>query len=274
MKKLEDWSTTAIDDFVIDQQWHRYTHGEHNAWRILFQRQSRVLSECVVPEFLTGLRMIANDNIPDFRIINSALAQATGWKLVAVPGLVPDEVFFHHLAHRRFPATRWIRRPEQMEYLREPDIFHDVFGHVPLLFEPAYADYLAAYGRAGLDALQKDALPYIARVYWYTVEFGLVRRNGRSYIFGAGIVSSKSESIFALESTSPHRIAFDLIRAMRTTYRIDDFQQTYFVIKDFRTLSAFINRDLSRIYDRVRRLGDLHAANLYENDSILTRGDG
>ena len=173
---------------------------------------------------------IGEAGIPDFRIMNDTLRAATGWEIVAVPGLVPDLAFFRLLADRKFPAGFWIRKPEQIDYIEEPDIFHDVFGHVPLIMRPVYADYLEAYGRAGLAAAEHGALKRLARLYWYTVEFGLAQTPEGLRIVGAGIASSPSETIFALESPSPNRVAFDLGRVMRTRYRIDDFQETYFVL--------------------------------------------
>ena len=162
----------------------------------------------------------------------------TGWRVVAVPGLVPDDVFFEHLAHRRFVAGRFIRKPEQLDYLQEPDVFHDLFGHVPLLSDPVFADYMQAYGLGGLKALRLNALEKLARLYWYTVEFGLIAEPGGLRLYGAGILSSFGESQFALDDPSPHRIKFDLMRVMRTRYRIDDYQQNYFVIDNFEEASA------------------------------------
>jgi phenylalanine-4-hydroxylase len=192
---------------------------------------------------------------------------------VAVPGLVPDEVFFDHLASRRFPAGRFIRRPDQLDYLQEPDVFHDIFGHVPMLTDPVFADFMQAYGEGGRRALRLGRLANLARLYWYTVEFGLIATPQGLRIYGAGIVSSAAESVFALESPAPHRLAFDLERVMRTPYRIDDFQQVYFVVPDFDTLLDAKRRDFGPLYARLTTLPDLPIAGIAPGDVALTRGD-
>jgi phenylalanine-4-hydroxylase len=239
------------DDFVIEQGWPDYGGEDHDVWRHLFERQSKLLPGRACGEYLRGLECLgmAADGIPDFRQLSDILERATGWRVVAVPGLVPDEVFFAHLAARRFPATNWIRAPEQMDYLQEPDIFHDVFGHVPMLMHPVFADYMAAYGRGGLKAARLGALTNLARLYWYTVEFGLIRREEGLRIYGAGIVSSSAESAYCLESPRPRRVAFDLMRVMRTDYLIDRFQDTYFVIDGFDDLFAATQPDFTPLYE-------------------------
>jgi phenylalanine-4-hydroxylase len=263
-------------DYTIDQNWDDYSAEDHAIWRALFDRQAKLLPGRVVPEFLEGLDFlaVASDGIPDFRRLNELLAKATGWTIVAVPGLVPDAVFFDHLANRRFPATRWIRSREQLDYLEEPDLFHDVFGHVPLLANQIFADYMQAYGRGGLRASGKGALQYLARLYWYSVEFGLIRTDEGLRIYGAGIASSKSESLFALESASPNRIVFDLERVMSTRYRIDDFQECYFVINSFRHLFESTAQDFAPIYRRLDGCPDYDPGVVLECDEVLTRGNG
>jgi hypothetical protein len=161
-------------DWTIDQDWEHYTAAEHAVWRTLFNRQTKLLPRRACDEFVQGMRAlpIGADRIPDFRHLNEVLSKRTRWQVVAVPGLVPDEVFFEHLANRRFPAGQFIRKPEQLDYLEEPDVFHDVFGHVPMLMNPVIADYIQAYGIGGLRAQKLGVLQYLARVYWYTVEFG------------------------------------------------------------------------------------------------------
>jgi phenylalanine-4-hydroxylase len=166
-----------------------------------------------------------------------------------VPGLVPAEDFFRHLANRTFVAGRFIRTPEQIDYIPEPDIFHDVFGHVPLLAHPMFANYMQAYGEGGLRSLQFNAIEKLSRLYWYTVEFGLMQTQDGPKIYGAGVVSSATESVFSLESNSPNRLVFDLQRVMRTSYRIDDFQQTYFVIDSFEDLlTQTLEIDFAPVY--------------------------
>ena len=217
---------------------------------------------------------IEPDRIPNFERLSEVLMRHTGWQVVAVPGLVPDGVFFEHLAHRRFPAGQFIRRADQLDYLQEPDVFHDVFGHVPMLMNPVMVDFIQAYGEGGLRAQRLGALDMLARVYWYTVEFGLVREAGGLRIFGAGIVSSAAESVFCLESTSPNRLGFDLMRVMRTRYRIDDFQQTYFVLQRLQDLLRLADIDFAPLYEHVRQLEPLPPDAVLPSDTVLTRGNG
>jgi len=265
----------AAADWTIPQGWDRYTAEEHATWDRLFERQAALLPGRVAPAFLAGLDVLRMDKpgIPDFRALNERLHAATGWQVVAVPGLVPDDVFFDHLANRRFVAGRFIRRPHEIDYLQEPDIFHDVFGHVPLLADPVFADFMAAYGRGGARAAELGAIDRLARLYWYTVEFGLVRGDAGLQIYGAGIVSSFTETGFALDDASPNRLGFTLERLMRTRYRIDDFQQTYFVIDSFEELLAqALETDFAPLYDRVRAMPDLEPEAVLPDDRIFTRG--
>ncbi len=241
------------DDYVIAQGWADYDAQDHAIWRHLFERQSKLLPGRACGEYLRGLECLgmAADGIPDFERLSDILEPATGWRIVAVPGLVPDEVFFAHLANRRFPATNWIRARQQLDYLQEPDLFHDVLGHVPMLIHPVFADYMAAYGRGGLKAARLGALTNLARLYWYTVEFGLIRREEGLRIYGAGIVSSSAESVYCLESDRPRRVAFDLLRVMRTDYLIDRFQDTYFVIDGFDDLFEATRPDFTSLYEQL-----------------------
>jgi phenylalanine-4-hydroxylase len=225
--------------------------------------------------FLNGLDVLRLDQpgIPDFVQLNERLSAATGWEVVAVPGLVPDAVFFDHLANRRFVSGNFIRRADQLDYLQEPDVFHDVFGHVPMLADQVFADYMQAYGKGGLRSLDFGALHKLARLYWYTVEFGLVQQADGLRIYGAGIVSSYGESVFALDDDSPNRIGFDLERIMRTDYRIDDFQQNYFVIDSFdQLLRTTIDTDFAPLYARLEALPDIAIADIVDGDVVLTRG--
>ena len=266
---------TPAPDFTIEQRWSRYTPDEHAVWRELYERQIRVLDGRAVPEFYHGLEQLnLNDGgIPDLAVLNPCLRDLTGWEVVCVPHLVPDEVFFDHLANRRFPAGRFIRSRAQMDYIQEPDHFHDVFGHVPLLAQPVFADYMEAYGKGGLRAAKLGRLHNLARLYWYTVEFGLMRDGDDFRIYGAGIVSSSEESVFAVESPSPNRIAFDLERVMLTEYRIDDFQQTYFAIRSFEELFEATQQDFGPIYKRLKAAEAAHAVDaVLPGDEVLTRG--
>jgi phenylalanine-4-hydroxylase len=276
MKSVElNKALDAGADWTVAQRWADYTPQEHAMWDQLFARQSAMLPGLVVPEFINGLDMLrmSKPGIPDFEELSERLMAATGWQVVAVPGLVPDDVFFDHLANRRFVAGRFIRKPEQLDYLQEPDVFHDVFGHVPLLADPVFADYMQAYGAGGLRAAGKGVLANLARLYWYTVEFGLIRRDGELKLYGAGIVSSYGESIFALDDPSPNRIGFDLQRVMRTNYKIDDYQQSYFVIDSFESLlEATLNTDFDPIYEELVSQSDLRTIDIIESDRVFHRG--
>ena len=265
-------------DWTIDQHWARYTAAEHAIWKTLFERQAKLLPGRACDEFVSGMRAlpIGPDRIPEFDRLSEVLMKKTGWQVVAVPGLVPDEIFFEHLANRRFPAGQFIRRAGQLDYIEEPDIFHDVFGHVPMLMHPVIADFIQAYGVGGLRAKALGVLPHLARVYWYTVEFGLVKQAGEGRgglrIYGSGIASSYSESQFALDDPSPNRIAFDLERVMRTNYRIDDFQQTYFVLDSFDDLLHLADIDFADLYRKVRKLPEIAPDETVTGDRILHRG--
>ncbi len=265
----------AAADWTIPQDWDRFTSEEHKTWVTLFERQMTVLPGRACEAFLRGLDALDlhGGGIPDLRKLNPALSALTGWTVVCVPGLVPDEVFFDHLANRRFPAGQFIRRPDQLDYIQEPDVFHDVFGHVPMLSDPVFADYMAAYGRGGQRALGLGKLHNLARLYWYTVEFGLIEEAGELRIYGAGIVSSAAESKFALESASPNRIGFDMTRVMRTPYRIDDFQQVYVVVPSFETLLNETLQDFGPIYDALKDADDIAIDAVLPSDKVFTRGD-
>jgi phenylalanine-4-hydroxylase len=263
------------NDWIIPQDWASYTAEEHDVWNTLFARQSEMLPGRASEAFLRGLDVLrlSKPGIPDFEELSERLRALTGWSVVAVPGLVPDDVFFDHMANRRFVAGNFIRRADQLDYLQEPDVFHDVFGHVPMLADPVFADYLAAYGRGGQRAGSLGALKKLARLYWYTVEFGLVEEAGALRIYGSGIVSSRAESVFALDDPSPNRIAFDLKRVMQTDYRIDDFQQTYFVIPSFEELLRItVETDFAPIYEELDGQPDLAVETVLPEDRLFTRG--
>ncbi len=263
-------------DWTIDQGWEQYSAVEHGVWKTLFERQSRLLPGYACDEFVQGMQALPMSaaQIPDFRRLSDALAQRTGWQVVAVPGLVPDEVFFEHLANRRFPAGNFIRKPHELDYLEEPDVFHDVFGHVPMLMHPAIADYIQAYGEGGLRAQRLGKLQNLARVYWYTVEFGLLRQREGLRIYGAGIASSATETRFAIDDASPNRIGFDLERVMRTNYRIDDFQETYFVVDDLQQLLELARIDFGPLYQRLDSGPQHEPGEVLASDQVLHRGSG
>jgi phenylalanine-4-hydroxylase len=262
-------------DWTIDQNWPSYAPQEHERWNRLFARQSALLPGRACEEALRAMSQLelSRSGIPDFRDLSSRLAAMTGWRVVPVAGLIPDGAFFEHLANRRFPAAAFIRPEHEFDYLEEPDIFHDVFGHVPLLANPVYAAFLEAYGKGGRRALERGQLHNLARLYWYTVEFGLIRTQEGLRIFGAGILSSPAETLFSLEDSSPNRIAFGLERVMRTKYIIDDFQQTYFVIDSFERLLEDCYKDFAPVYDSLRTAHDIEAHALAEGDQVITRGD-
>ena len=265
----------ANADWTIPQQWERFSANEPGMWDRLFARQSAMLPGRAADAFMRGIDLLKLEQpgIPDYRALNARLMAATGWQVVAVPGLVPDAVFFDHLANRRFPAGNFIRSPEQLDYLQEPDVFHDVFGHVPMLADPVFAHYMVAYGKGGLRSLGFGALHKLARLYWYTVEFGLIEEAGGLRIYGAGIVSSYGESLFALDDPSPNRIRFDLLRLMRSTYRIDDYQQNYFVIPSIEhLLKVTVETDFAPLYAQLEKLSDIAIADIVPSDEVITRG--
>lgn len=264
-----DYSHMA-DDYSIDQGWDHYTAADHALWRALYDRQATLLADYAAPEFSEGLaRLDVRDAIPDFRSISDLLDRITGWRLVAVPGLIPEKAFFDHLAGRRFPVTQWLRQPTEMDYLVEPDVFHDFFGHVPLLTHPVFADYLQAYGRQGAAAIAADGLEPLARLYWYMVEFGLINTPAGLRAYGAGMLSSYGETRHCLESPLPHRVGFNLERVMRTRYRIDDYQQTYFVLDSYDQLFQATTGDLTPLLTRVRSSPALDPAVLQPGDRLF-----
>lgn len=263
---------------VVEQPWDDYSATDHDVWRQLYQRQRELLVGRAADEFLAAQDAMGMtpDAIPKFADMNAALGAATGWQLIGVEGLLPELDFFDHLANRRFPVTWWIRRPDQVDYIEEPDLFHDLFGHVPLLMNPLFADYMQAYGCGGVKAhgIGEHALQQLTRLYWYTVEFGLIRQKDGLRIYGSGIVSSKGESIHSLESDAPNRIGFDLERIMRTRYRIDTYQKTYFVIDSFAQLIEATAPDFTPIYARVASQAAIPAGDVLDGDRVLHRGSG
>jgi len=263
-------------DWTVDQGWANYSPQEHAVWKTLFERQGRLLPGRACDEFIQGMKdlPIGAEQIPNFDQLSDILVKRTGWQVVAVPGLVPDEVFFEHLANRRFPAGQFIRKPHELDYLEEPDVFHDVFGHVPMLMNPVIADYIQAYGEGGLRARKLGVLEKLARVYWYTVEFGLVRQRDGLRIYGAGIVSSATETVFSLEDASPNRLRFDLERVMRTRYRIDDFQESYFVLEHLDELLGLAHIDFAPYYERVAGASDFEPGDVLASDEVISRGTG
>jgi phenylalanine-4-hydroxylase len=245
----------AGPDFAVEQDWRSYTAEEHALYRRLFERQSRLVPRYACAEWIEAVAGLdAAREIPRFDQVSRKLLAKTGWRIVAVPGLIPDEAFFTHLANRRFPVTVWLRRPEEFDYIVEPDVFHDFFGHVPLLFDPVYADHLHEYGKGGLKAMRLDAVKMLARLYWFTIEFGLMRTPQGVRAYGAGLLSSGGELAYCVDDPRPQRLAFDLERMMRTEYQIDRYQEKYFVIDSFEQLMRETAPDFTPIYARLRRL--------------------
>ena len=250
----------VLADYTCPQNYAAYTAADHKTYSRLYQRQSALLPGLACDEFIAALPSLgASDHIPRFEDINSRLRKATGWELVAVPGLIPEVPFFTLLANRKFPVTDWIRTPDEFDYIVEPDIFHDLFGHVPLLFNPVFADHMQAYGAGGLKAHRLGACEQLSRLYWYTIEFGLIRQRGDIRAYGAGILSSLGELAYAVKSSEPARIALDLLRAMRTRYKIDSYQQTYFVIESFQQLFDMTAPDFTPLYAQLPALKELSA---------------
>ena len=252
-----------------------YTAQEHDVWDDLYARQMELLPGRAASSFLRGLERLdlGRGGVPDFARLSTELHALTGWSVVPVPMLIPDHVFFWHLANRRFPAGNFIRSRDCFDYIEEPDVFHDVFGHVPMLTDPTFADYMQEYGRAGWKAMRYNRLKALGALYWYTVEFGLIMESDGLRAYGAGILSGPTEAVYCLEGESPNRIMLNVDRVMRTDYVIDDLQPTYFVIESFAEhYHDTVERDFDRLY---RSLGPgLTYANtaVIDVDDVLHRG--
>src|SRR3954464_6005574 len=243
----------AGSDYSVEQDWGRYTAEEHALYRRLYERQAKLVPQYACPEWIGAIATLdAAGGIPQFDVVSVLLRQSTGWEIVAVPGLIPDDAFFGHLANRRFPVTVWLRKPEEFDYIVEPDVFHDFFGHVPLLFDPVYADHLHEYGKGGLKAMRLDAVKMLARLYWYTIEFGLMNTPYGVRAYGAGLLSSGGELAYCVDDPRPQRLPFDLERIMRTDYQIDRYQDRYFVIDSFDQLMRGTAPDFTPIYAHIK----------------------
>jgi len=250
----------ARDDYTCAQNFAAYTAQDHDTYHRLYQRQSAQLPGLASRAFIDALPALgAKERIPRFDDVNEQLYRATRWEIVAVPGLIPEVPFFQLLADRKFPVTDWIRTPEEFDYIVEPDVFHDLFGHVPLLFNPVFADYVQRYGEGGLKAARLGACEMLSRLYWYTIEFGLIRESGGLRAYGAGILSSAGELPYAVHSPEPRRLPLELARTMRTRYKIDSFQQTYFVIDSFEQLFELTEGDFTPLYEALRGLPEFAA---------------
>ena len=266
----EDWLEPAQRSYTVD---------EHAVWDELYARQMEVLPGRAASAFLAGLGRLdlARGGIPQFDRLSEELGTLTGWSVVPVPMLIPDHVFFWHLANRRFPAGNFIRSRAEFDYIREPDVFHDVFGHVPMLADPVYADYMQEYGRAGWKAMRHNRLKSLGALYWYTVEFGLIQESanesGGLRVYGAGILSGPTEAVYSLEAQSPNRIMLNVDRVMRTDYVIDDLQPTYFVIESFEQLyHDTVDRDFDRLYRSLSPGFTYANSAVIDIDDVLHRG--
>ncbi|MBW7911762.1 MAG: phenylalanine 4-monooxygenase [Alphaproteobacteria bacterium] len=270
----DGWTRGDLDFFIVPQ--HIYTEEENDVWRILFKRQQEILKGRAIDLFMDSMSTLGIDaeRVPSFDEVNAILMKRTGWQVVPVEGLIPDEPFFELLANRRFPAGNFIRTRDSLDYIQEPDVFHDVFGHVPLLADPTFAKYMEEYGKGGLKAAGMGMTHKIARLYWYTVEFGLIRQKDGLRIYGAGILSSPTESVFALESASPHRIGFDVKRLLQTHYQIDDFQDNYFVIDSFEQLFNDTYADFTPLYAELKDKPEHKAGTLLDSDKVFHKGTG
>ena len=239
-------------DFTVEQDYD-YGDEEQAVWRRLCDRQTRLTRKLAHRSYLDGVAALGLlDRVPDFAEVSDKLRKLSGWEIVAVPGLIPAGPFFDHLANRRFPVTNWLRTQDELDYIVEPDMFHDFFGHVPVLTQPVFADFMQMYGEKAGDAIALGGDDMITRLYWYTAEYGLMQERGQPLkAFGAGLMSSFSELQFAVESSDAHRVAFDLETVMRTGYEIDKFQRAYFVLPSFDALKkAFASADLAAIVKR------------------------
>tara|TARA_B000000460_G_scaffold59716_1_gene39997 strand:+ start:420 stop:1358 length:939 start_codon:yes stop_codon:yes gene_type:complete len=257
----EDWLEPKQTD---------YDSEDDAVWNDLFARQMEILPGRAASAFMEGLDRLdlGKGGVPEFGELSETLNKLTGWSVVPVPMLIPDHIFFWHLANRRFPAGNFIRTRETFDYIQEPDVFHDVFGHVPMLTNPVFADYMEAYGRAGWRAMEYNRLKALGALYWYTVEFGLIMEDAGLRAYGAGILSGPTEAVFSVEAESPNRIMLNVDRVMRTDYVISDLQPTYFVIESFEDLyRKTVERDFERLYK------SLPVSFTYANSAVINLDD-
>jgi phenylalanine-4-hydroxylase len=243
-----------------------YTDAENQVWHKLITRQISIVQNRACPEYFHGIELLnlPQDRIPQCFEVSNILREVTGWQLEPVPALISFERFFHLLANRKFPAATFIRRLDELDYLQEPDIFHEIFGHCPLLTNQAYADFTYTYGKLGLNASREDRA-MLARLYWFTIEFGLMQTQAGIRAYGGGILSSASETIYCVESPIPQRKPFDVLEVLRTPYRIDIVQPIYFVIDNFDILFQLTEMNLLQLIQEARRLG-MHAPLYKEQD--------
>jgi phenylalanine-4-hydroxylase len=278
---IADNEISSYDHLVVDQGWNNYSPDEHESWKMLYERQMEVLAPQVCPEYLQAIDDLgfSSNNIPNFHEVNETLKASTGWEIVATEGLVKSKPFFDMLTDRKFPSGYFIRDKNQLDYLEEPDIFHDLFGHIPLLTNKAYAEYMHEYGKGGARALEYKTTKNLARLNWWTIEFGLIQKEDGLKIYGAGLCSSYGEAKYCIKDSSAHHIGFDLERCMRTKVYINDFQPCYFVIDSFEDLfEQAVNTDFSPMYKSFKGLGGIEKAEEYlpfdlvDGDVVLRKG--
>lgn len=247
----------VASDWSMPQNWEQFTSQDHERWRTFAAKQAKALEGLASATFLEGVRALELDRlgVPDFAIWNERLHSLTGWEVVAVPGVIPNAPFFKMLSQRKFPVANFLRQGPSFDYNDEPDMFHDVFGHMPMFIDPTFGEFMCAYGRAGIRAERLGMSDWLGRLYLHTVEFGLIQEGGGLRAYGAGLMSSHAETLHALTSPAPRRLKFDLPRLMRTDWPFDEFQPTYFVIESFDALlEEMETTSLKQVYDTVRAL--------------------
>jgi len=270
-----DYTDMNAEDMTVNFKWEQFTEENHEMWRFLFKRLLPELKDRACDEYMQGIEALdfAGENgIPNYDRISDRLQKLSGWRLVTVPGLLPADVFFQHLAKRQFPVTTFIRKPEEIDYLQEPDIFHDMFGHVPMIAHPVFADYFHAFGEGAMKALKHGYLPYLETLYWFTIEFGLINTPKGRRIYGAGISSSLGEVKYSL-SNKPTHVAYDVKRIMRQKYRIDTFQHHYFVIDSFEQLLESTRPDFLPYYQEVSAQPPVAVEDILPEDQLFQRGE-
>lgn len=233
-----------------------WSEEENNIWRDLYSKQLEIIPGRACDEYMHGLELLnlPSDRVPQLDEVNQVLAETTGWQVVQVPSLINFDEFFRLLANKQFPVATFIRTREEFEYLQEPDVFHEIFGHCPLLTNPAFAHFTHVYGKVGYAASKQDRA-FLARLYWFTVEFGLVKTANGLRIYGGGVLSSPGETIFALESEKPERLPLVALDVLRTPYRIDIMQPIYYIIESFNTLFELADMDIIALVEEAKSLG-------------------
>ena len=264
-----------LNEYVVDQNWSAYTTTDHATWARLFASMTSLLPGRMCQDFMIGLNdlKLPMDRVVDFDALSERLTKRTGWQYVAVNGFIPNDQFFGLLANRCFPSSRFMRDPDGLAYQESPDIFHDVFGHAPLLMNPVIADFMQAFGAAGVACTSERGQQMLARLYWFTVEVGLVRDGNRIQAYGAALASSEKELTFSLTSPSPHRLGFDHGRVIRTPYSIDDLQETYFVVDSLEQVLALAQNGFSETLNMVCSQSDVVRGELIKSDDVISCGD-